>query len=197
MWHTSGDSHNANNADGSLTDDPILLTLDLGRSAHQSTLLLCGRYRGTPEKPLYDGSLPLVPGASYWAFGSYNARSFEVWGSDVQPADVADEDKWKVDGTWKNSGEWTKLADCEIVRPSGCPATSFGDEDLNLYPEAYPPSAEDFAAAAEGFEFPIAADLPAVRYLRLVIKTNWHYSQRKRVSQGELSFYAFEPEQAE
>jgi len=197
MWHTSGDSHNASNADGSLTDDPILLTLDLGRSAHLSSLVLWGRYGGTPEKPLYDGSLPLVPGASYWAFGSYNARSFEVWGSDVQPADVADEDKWKVDGTWKNSGEWTKLADCEIVRPSGCPATSFGDEDLNLYPEAYPPSAEDFAAAAEGFEFPIAADLPVVRYLRLVIKTNWHYSQRKRVSQGELSFYAFEPEQAE
>ena len=78
MWHTSGDSHNANNADGSLTDDPILLTLDLGRSAHLSSLVLWGRYGGTPEKPLYDGSLPLVPGASYWAFGSYNARSFEV-----------------------------------------------------------------------------------------------------------------------
>ena len=150
-----------------------------------------------PEKPLYDSSLPLMPGASYWAFGSYNARVFEVWGSNVQPADVADENKWKADGTWKNSGEWTKLADCEIVRPSGCPATSFGDEDLNLYPGAYPPSAEDFAAAAEGFEFPIAADRPAVRYLRLVIKTNWHYNQRKRVSQGELSFYAFEPEPAE
>lgn len=125
MWHTSGDSHNANNADGSLTDDPILLTLDLGRSAHLSSLVLWGRYGGTPEKPLYDGSLPLVPGASYWAFGSYNARSFEVWGSDVQPADVADEDKWKVDGTWKNSGEWTKLADCEIRSALGMSGDEF------------------------------------------------------------------------
>lgn len=194
MWHTSGDSPNASNNDQSLVDSPIMLTLDLGAEAHLSSLVIWGRYGGTPDNPLYDGTLPLVKGASYWAFGSYNARVFEVWGSNVTPSDLSNEAVWKADGTWKTSGGWTKLADCEIERPSGCPATCFGDEDLSVYPDAYPPSAEDFAAAANGFEFPIAADQPAVRYIRLVVTTNWNYYQRKRISQGELSFYAYEPQ---
>lgn len=195
MWHTSGSNTNASDANGSLIGDPVLLTLDLGKSACLSSLVIWGRYGGTPEKPLYDGSLPLADMASYWAYGSYNARVFEVWGSNAAPSDISDESIWKADGTWKDT--WVKLADCEVKRPSGCPATSFGAEDLTKYPGAYPPSTEDFQAAADGFEFPIAADRPAVRYIRLVIKTNWHYHQRKRASQAELSFYAYEPEKSE
>lgn len=197
MWHTSGNNTNASDANGSLTGDPILLTLDLGKSACLSSLVIWGRYGGTPEKPLYDGTLPLAGTASYWAYGSYNARVFEVWGSSVAPSDISDKNVWKADGTWMTSGAWVKLADCEIKRPSGCPATSFGVEDLSKYPGAYPPSAEDFQAAANGFEFPIAADRPEVRYIRLVVKTNWHYYQRKRAAQAELSFYAYEPEKSE
>lgn len=188
MWHVAGGDLNASAEVNSLVGNPILLTLDLGETANLSSLVTWGRYGGLPGKLLGDGS-----GGSYWAYGSYNFRVFEVWGSNVAPTNVGDNNTWKADGTWKNSGNWIKLADCEIIRPSGCLGTSYKNEDLTKYPGAYPPNDEDVLAAAQGFEFAIPMDKPAVRYVRLVVTQTWDIDKRKRVSQGELSFYKYIP----
>lgn len=190
MWHTSGASTNASGSTNSLVDSPILLTLDLGETANLSSFVIWGRDGGTPDKPASDAS-----GGSFWAYGSYNARKFEVWGSNKAPANIGDESIWKADGAWKISGDWVMLADCEIKRPSGNMGTSYRNEDLEKYPGAYPPNEEDLLAAARGFEFSVPMDKPAVRYVRLVITKNWDTSQRKRVSQAELSFYKYTPDE--
>jgi hypothetical protein len=188
MWHVAATDLNASGTANSLVGNPILITLDLGETANLSSLVTWGRYGGLPDNLNRDGA-----GGSYWAYGSYNFRVFEVWGSNVIPANVGDDNIWKADGTWKTSGDWIKLTDCEIMRPSGCLGTSYIDEDLTIYPGAYPPNDEDVLAAANGFEFAIPIDKPAVRYIRLVVTQTWDNQKRKRVSQGELSFYKYIP----
>lgn len=188
MWHVGANDLNASGTANSLVDNPILITLDLGETANLSSLVTWGRYGGLPGKLTGDGG-----GGSYWAYGSYNFRVFEVWGSNVAPTNVGDDNVWKADGAWRSSGNWIKLTDCEVRRPSGCLGTSYKDEDLIKYPGAYPPNDEDVLAAVNGFEFAIPMDKPAVRYIRIVVTQTWDKQKRKRVSQGELSFYKYIP----
>ncbi|MDR1155719.1 MAG: SusE domain-containing protein [Bacteroidales bacterium] len=191
MWHTSGSDVNASGVSGSLVGDPILVTLDLGATANLSSLVIWGRDGGLADGGVTNPTVG-VTDASYWAFGSYNPRKFEVWGSSAEPASVSNEGIWAADGTWKDS--WTLLAECEIFRPSGCLVTSFVCEDLTQHPLAFPPNEADMLAAANGFEFSIPSGKPEVRYVRLVIKETWNYFKRKRISISELSFYAYTPE---
>lgn len=96
------------------------------------------------------------------AYNSANPRIFEVWGTNSMP---------DADGSWEN---WTKLADCEIVKPSGLPGNNLNDADKE--------------ALENGHEFNFADDSPQVRYIRFRIKETFD-PKRIYVFFSELSFY--------
>ena len=184
MWHTTGDGI-ANNSLSA--DHPIIATFDLGAEYNLSSYVVWGRYGGTADKPLTDGQGDGITG--YFAFGSYNPRAFKLYGSAEAPKNPTDQTYWAVDGGWLD--DWTLLADSRVVRPSLDVPTVKGDQTGT----DWVPTAEDFEAAAEGFEFAIDRSLPAVRYLRLVITETWDPSKRYRISFGEMHFYQYTPEE--
>ena len=94
-----------------------------------------------------------------------------------------------MDGGWLD--DWTLLADSRVVRPSLDVPTVKGDQTGT----DWIPTAEDFEAAAEGFEFPADMTASPVRYLRLVITETWDPGKRYRISFGELHFYQYSPEE--
>jgi hypothetical protein len=75
-----------------------------------------------------------------------NLKRFEIWGA----SDATNLSDWSV---------WTKLMECESIKPSGLPFGQISDED------------RAYVAAGEEFACPIEA--PASRYLRLVALENW------------------------
>jgi hypothetical protein len=79
-----------------------------------------------------------------WAEG--NLRIFEVWG--CQTLDPS--------GNWDS---WTKLVDCESVKPSGLPI----GENTN----------EDVAIATDGEDFVNSPQNPKVRYIRIKVIRTW------------------------
>lgn len=185
MWHTTGAGNGG--TVGYILEHPVVLTLDLGSEKNLSSLVVWGRYGGTASKPLRDGG-GTASNESYWAYGAYNPRTFEVWGSASVPSDVDNAAKWDpLKGTWRTDGSWTKLADCSVQRPSGKTTTCFW-YDEGCVDDAIP-TAEDYEAAANGHEFAADIDAPKVRYVRIVITRTWNYFNRQRISFGELHFY--------
>jgi hypothetical protein len=89
-----------------------------------------------------------------------NPQKWEVWGSNNPDAD----------GGWTN---WTKLLDCESVKPSGLPLGQSSSEDLA------------YAMAGEQFVFP--AGTPPVRFIRFKTLNTW--SGNDFVHIAELSFW--------
>ncbi|MDR2773786.1 MAG: DUF4959 domain-containing protein [Tannerella sp.] len=81
-----------------------------------------------------------------WQFRHGNPKRFEIWGTN----DVNNLADWDV---------WTKMMDCESVKPSGLPLGQLSDEDRAL--------------VAGGEEFICPPGAPAVRYLRMKILENW------------------------
>ena len=184
MWHTTGTGI----ANNSLSEDhPIIATFDLGAEYNLSSYVVWGRYGGPADKPLTDGQGDGITG--YFAFGSYNPRAFKLYGSAEAPKNTTDEAYWAVDGGWLD--DWTLLADSRVVRPSQDVPTVKGDQTGT----DWIPTAEDFEAAAEGFEFPADMTASPVRYLRLVITETWDPGKRYRISFGELHFYQYSPEE--
>ena len=76
------------------------------------------------------------------AYGHGNPRTFEVYVCDHKPAQSGD---------WS---EWTKVMDCEIVKPSGSPGSTVTDLDMDV--------------AKNGHEFSFDLSQVPVRYVRLV-----------------------------
>jgi hypothetical protein len=75
-----------------------------------------------------------------------NMRTFEVWGCEtLDPS-----------GNWDS---WTKLMDCEWVKPSGLPDGQETNEDLDM--------------ARNGADFYCSPQNPKVRYLRIKILSTW------------------------
>ena len=182
MWHTKGDGISYN----SLTEDhPIIATFDLGAEYNLSSYKVWGRYGGTVDNPMGnkagDGTFN-----DYFAFGCYNPRIFKLYGSAAEPKNTTDEDYWAVNGGWLS--DWTLLAESEVVRPiQNVPTVPVSGQSGDYWI----PTAEDFEAAAAGFEFEIDRDLPAVRYVRIVIPETWDPLERYRISFGELHFYSY------
>lgn len=81
-----------------------------------------------------------------WIYRHGNPRKFEVWGAETLD----------TSGDWST---WTKLMDCESIKPSELP--------LGQY------SGEDVAWAGAGEEFLNSPENPQVRYLRFLITENW------------------------
>lgn len=90
-----------------------------------------------------------------------NARKFEIWGTAQTPS---------PDGEWTG---WTKLLDCESVKPSGQPVGTNTAEDTEAY------------LAGEEFAFPPGT--PPVRYLRFKTISTWGGVTYVHIN--ELSFF--------
>lgn len=117
----------AHSPDFNPSDFPVWFTFDMGQLAHVSRFTYWQRLMNNGEL-LYD---------------SGSIKEWEVWGCADLPAQ---------DGSWDG---WTKLMDCESIKPSGWPVGSISDEDIV------------YARNGEEFEFP--EDTPPVRYIRFKI----------------------------
>lgn len=93
-------------------------------------------------------------------YANGNPRRWEVWGS-TNPA---------PDGSFNG---WTKLLDCENIKPSGLPLGQISNDDLN--------------AARSGDEFTFPLDAPPVRYIRIKVLETW--AKVDYVHIDEVTFY--------
>lgn len=84
------------------------------------------------------------PGAFLYAHGNY--KEFEIWGSNSPDQD----------GSWNG---WTKLLECESIKPSGLPIGEVSNED------------KAYALRGEEYIFPLST--PAVRYIRVNVLSTW------------------------
>jgi hypothetical protein len=83
---------------------------------------------------------------SFTAFTDRNIKKFEIWGSN-DPA---------TDGSWES---WTKLMDCESIKPSGLPPGKT--------------SAEDLALVGAGEEFVFPENTPSTKFIRIKVLQTW------------------------
>jgi len=108
---------------------PAPFTIDLGVNAKLSRIVMFQR----------------LFSSDYYNWG--NPKQFEVYVSATKPAQ---------NGDWSG---WTKVMDCEIIKPSGLPVGTSNDEDIAL--------------AEEGHEFAFPLDLLPARYIRIKILSTW------------------------
>ena len=144
---------------------PVILPTDLRMDAFGSIWDLFNRRNNpgdfnmahSPDFPLFPvwftfdmGTVAKLSRYKFWqrldsdarfAYDNGAIQTWELWGREDTPP---------VNGTWDG---WTKLLDCESIKPSGYPAGSM--------------SVEDRLFAERGEEFEFALDVPPVRYLRL------------------------------
>jgi hypothetical protein len=93
-------------------------------------------------------------------YAQQNLRKFEIWGSNNP----------NPDGSWTS---WTRLADCESVKPSGLP---LGQN-----------SGADIAYANAGEEFLLPSGSPKVRYIRIKVLETWGVDVFATIA--ELTFF--------
>ncbi len=124
---------------------PQWFTIDLGESTKLSRL----KYwmRGIVANPTY-------------LYGFGNPQRWEVWGSNNPDPD----------GGWT---QWTKIMDCEAVKPSGLPAGQYTTEDREV--------------GAAGLDYAFPSDTPPMRYLRW--KTNKVFGDVTYVHIIEIAFW--------
>lgn len=96
---------------------------------------------------------------NYYAHG--NPKKMEVYTCDHTP---------NPNGDWS---EWTKIMDCEVVKPSGLPGQTVTDLDLET--------------AKKGFEFSFDLEQPPMRYVRVLITSAWDATSY--TSPAEVTFY--------
>jgi hypothetical protein len=125
---------------------PAVITFEIGKLAQLSRIVIW-------DYPEY-----LNSGRAYYYGG--NLRKFEVWGSPNPP----------LDGSWTN---WTLLATCESVKPSGLPYGQI--------------TAEDRALGFAGFNWDLRSDVSKMRYIRLKSTQNWAGSSFMAL--GEVQVY--------
>jgi hypothetical protein len=94
-----------------------------------------------------------------YTFGEGNPKLFEVWGCAVLDAT----------GSWDS---WTKLMDCESIKPSGLPMGQNSNEDLLV--------------ASDGEDFINSPLNPKVRYIRLKILRTWAGGDNFQINEIEV-----------
>lgn len=90
-----------------------------------------------------------------------NPKKMEVYVCDHKP---------DPSGDWS---EWTKVMDCEIVKPSGSPGNTVTDLDIET--------------AKNGHDFSLDSSLPPTRYIRFVLLAAWEGTTYCNIN--ELDFY--------
>jgi hypothetical protein len=135
---------------------PVMFTVDLGSEVVLSRIMWWqGRW------------------ADYFLYGHHNPRTFEVWATTVTPDLSKPIEYWRDE--WR--ADWTKLADCTIVKPSS-PETTTATGSYTT---------EDKAAADAGHEFYLP--LETVRYIRFVVTSTWVGSRDNTITIQEIEFW--------
>lgn len=111
---------------------PSVITFDIGRLTQLSRMVIW-------DYPEY-----LNSGRGFFYGG--NPRKFEIWASANPP----------LDGSWNN---WTLMATCEEIKPSGLPYGQLTNEDRT--------------AGFAGFNWDLRSDVPKMRYIRIKCNQNW------------------------
>lgn len=124
---------------------PHWVTFDLGVTARLSRFSEIPRGATDETNLLYSAGDPQL---------------YEIWGTDT----------YNPDGSFTG---WTKLMDCEVVKPSGLPVGVNSNEDL--------------LRAQEGHQFKFPPGLPPVRYLR--IKLVQTFGNADYFWMAELTFF--------
>lgn len=106
----------------------------------------------------------LWPRTDAGAFTGHSPQTFEVWATDELKAPAEDEAYWKSDA-WKS--DWKMLKDCSITKP--------GSADTQK---------TEWAA---GWEYNIEDGIGRVRYIRLIVKSNWQGTNCVNI--GEITFW--------
>jgi hypothetical protein len=98
--------------------------------------------------------------SNQFVFASVNMKLFEIWGCEtLDPS-----------GEWNS---WTKLMDCESIKPSGLPLGQYTNED--------------FEVARDGEDFINSPSNPRVRYIRIRVLSTWIGSDNFSI--GEIQVY--------
>lgn len=129
---------NIYNVDGNLfyvniATEPIYFSFDMGINAKLSRFRLWTRRN--------------------YIYQLHHIRKFEIWGTNDVAA-TQDPDSW--DG-------WTKIMDCESIRPSGAVVGG-------------PPTAEEEQHMLAGEEWEVPLDAPSFRYMRFKVNQTWSNS---------------------
>lgn len=111
---------------------PSVITFEIGRLAQLSRIVIW-------DYPEY-----LNSGRAFFYGG--NPQKFEIWASANPP----------LDGSWAN---WTLMATCEEVKPSGLP---YGQS-----------TSEDRTTGFAGFNWDLRSDVSKMRYIRIKCNKNW------------------------
>lgn len=106
----------------------------------------------------------LWPRTDAGAFTGHSPQQFEVWATDELKASPDDESYWKSDD-WKS--DWKLLKDCSIIKPANADSQK-----------------TEWAA---GWEFNVDEGMGRVRYIRLVVKSNWQGTNCVNI--GEVTFW--------
>lgn len=94
-----------------------------------------------------------------YVFSEGNLRIFEVWGCEtLDPT-----------GSWDS---WTKLMDCESIKPSGLPSGENSNEDI--------------AVARDGEDFINSPQNPKVRYIRIRVLRTWGGGSNIQITEVEV-----------
>jgi hypothetical protein len=105
-----------------------------------------------------------------YPFAQHNLRLFDIWGTN-ELAFPRDDAAYYNSNEWKK--DWTLLAECEVVKPSGLPPGTNTPEDL--------------AAHNAGFDFDFRQDVPKMRYIRFEVHDTWAHTPAMHMA--ELSVY--------
>jgi hypothetical protein len=105
-----------------------------------------------------------------YPFAQHNLRVFDIWGTD-ELAFPRDNAEYYNTNEWKK--DWTLLANCEVIKPSGSPPGTNTPEDM--------------AAHNAGFDFDFRQDVPKMRYIRFEVHDTWAHTPAMHMA--ELSVY--------
>jgi hypothetical protein len=142
MWDGIWGSDNCYSSQGGSGNWPGSITIDLGVVGTISRIRLHQRM------------------GSYQTWGEGNPRIFEVWGC-LNPPDPS--------GSWDS---WTKLMECESIKPSGLPGTEYSNEDVSRALDG-----EDFYNSNVNF---------VVRYIRLRVYRTWSGGDNIQIGEMEV-----------
>lgn len=123
----------------------VAFAFDMGASAKLSRFKLWQRYHDSYTN----------------IYNTANFKEFEVWGTNEIP---------DMDGSWDN---WTKLMDCEVIKPSGLPRGQYSNDDVE--------------AMLAGHEFIFPLDAPVVRFIRIKVTKNW--GDYRWIFASEITFW--------
>lgn len=106
----------------------------------------------------------LWPRTDVGAFTGHSPRHFEIWGSDKLHSDMDDENYWMSD---KWMSDWKLIGNHEIIKPSD------SESQKNEW--------------AAGWEYLVNENIERIRYIRIIVKTNW--GSDNCVNIGEITLW--------